>query len=417
MEVARDPVMQVLTQTRRGYYLLVAVLVAVVALGAYAWSRQLTVGLGVTGMNTPAYWALYIVNFVFFIGISAGGIMVAAVVHALGIERFRGLARMAEVVAITALILAAVAITLDLGRPDRVFLLVRYARWGSPLIWDLFIISVYLALALALGYFSSRVDIVRCMERLPGRRGLYRFLALGYTDVSPRALARDRRVLKVLAWASIPGAVALHSVTAWILGLVKATPGWHSALLAPLFVGSALVSGLALVILAAVLSRRFFRLEAAIPAQAILDLGRLLAVLIPLLGYFLFAEFLTVVYAGIPVPRAFFAEMMLGRYAPIFWFDLVMGLVVPFLILVYFRTLAGVGVASLLVVLGVLAERTNIVLPPLLNRSLLPYEVGSYSPTWVEYSLMATLYAVGVLAFVVFAKLFPLVETRKSPGD
>jgi len=90
---------------------------------------------------------------------------------------------------------------------------------------------------------------------------------------------------------------------------------------------------------------------------------------------------------------------------------------VPFLILVYFRTLAGVGVASLLVVLGVLAERTNIVLPPLLNRSLLPYEVGSYSPTWVEYSLMATLYAVGVLAFVVFAKLFPLVETRKSPGD
>ncbi|MBI2460694.1 MAG: polysulfide reductase NrfD, partial [Candidatus Rokubacteria bacterium] len=182
-----------------GYVLVLLGLVALVGWGiATYFGQQWTTGLWVTGMNTPAYWGVYIVNFVLFIGLSAGGILVAALVHAVGIERFRPVARIAEILAISCLILATIFIMLDLGRPDRFYHLLLYGRLGSPLIWDLVVIVVYLAISMALGYFSTRADLVLCMRELPRRRWLYRLLALGYTDLSPRAVERDRRVLRAL---------------------------------------------------------------------------------------------------------------------------------------------------------------------------------------------------------------------------
>ncbi len=479
--VGREAILR-LERLGPGYPVVVLGLLALVGWGAGVYgTRQWRIGLWVTGMNTPAYWGLYIVNFVFFIGLSAGGILVAALVHAAGIERFRPVARIAEILAISCLLLATVFVLLDLGRPDRVHHLLLYGRLGSPLVWDVVVITIYLTISMALGYFSTRADLVRCMHALPRRRTLYRLLALGDTDLSPRALTRDRRILRVLALASIPAAVTLHSVTAWILGLVKARPGWHTALIAPLFVVSAMVSGLALVIVAVVVSRRAFRL--AIEARVVRELGVLLAFLIPVLGYFLFAELLTVVYAGEPASLAVFREMMVGRYAPVFWFNLLVGLVLPLLVLLNPPrrwVLAGsavttvalvpllqrldvaspgwlpapppqlglavpgwvaypalwalglalpllllvsprgltpgrVGIAAGLVVLGVLAERTNIVIPPLLQR-LMPYPPGpGYAPTWVEVSVVLGTYALGALAFVLVAKLFPLVELEPMP--
>ncbi|MBI4379818.1 MAG: polysulfide reductase NrfD [candidate division NC10 bacterium] len=460
-----------------GYVLLLLGLVGLVGWGASSYlSQQWTRGLWVTGMNTPAYWGIYIVNFVLFIGLSAGGILVAALVHAVGIERFRPVARIAEILAISCLVLATVFIMLDLGRPERFFHLLLYGRMSSPLVWDVIVINVYLAISMALGYFSTRADLIHCMRELPRRRWLYRMLSLGYTDLSPQALERDHRILRTLAFAAIPAAIGLHSVTAWIFGLVKARPGWHSALIAPLFVVSAIVSGLALVIVAVVVSRRAFRLPIA--DHVVKDLGLLLAFLIPVLGYFLFAELLTVVYAREPAPLAVFREMMVGSYAPIFWFNLLLGLLLPLLVLMnpprrvvlagsavatgvvaiavtrFEIPLAGllpflptqvalgipptaivavfwafglalpllllvspkgltparIGIAAALVVLGVVAERTNIVLPPLLER-LMPYPAGpGYFPTLVEISIVVGTYALGVLAFAFLAKLFPLVE-------
>ncbi|MBI2554952.1 MAG: polysulfide reductase NrfD [Candidatus Rokubacteria bacterium] len=405
-----------LVRAPKGYQLLLGLTLLVIAWGVYVYTLQWRVGLAVTGMSNPATWALYIVNFVFFIGASAGGIIVGAIAYALGIERFRPVARIAELGAISCLVLATIFIMLDLGRPERFWHLLRYPQFESPLIWDVMIIGIYLAIAMALGYFATRPDLVRCMEALPRRRGLYRLLALGYTDLSPSALARERRVLKVLAAVSIPAAVLLHSITAWILGLVKAQPGWHSALIAPLFIVSAVVSGLALVILAAVFSRLFLGLK--IGEEVIWSLGRILFFSIPVLGYFLFAEMLTVVYPRVPAGVHVFSQMMFGPYAGLFWFDLVGGLIVPFLLLAFprTRTVGGIGFASFLVVLGVLAERWNIVIPPLLGHTNLPYPPGGYTPTWPELSLTVAAYAVGLLVYLVLAKLLPLVELEEGRG-
>ena len=499
MQVTMRRQLEPLTRFAPAYWLAVAAAAGLFGYGLFVWgSKQLQTGLGITGMNMPTYWGAYIVNFVFFVGLSAGGIVVSGLVHAFKIERFRAVARIAELVAIVSIIMAAIFITLDVGRPDRIWHLLRYGRWQSPLIWDVVIINLYLVMALALGYFSTRADIVKCMRSLPSRARLYGLLALGYTDVSPEALRRDERILRVLAFLSVPTAVMLHSVTAWIMGLTKATPGWHTALLAPVFVASALASGLALVTLVTFVSQRLFK--AHINDEVLTSLGRLLLLALPILGYFLFSELLTVMYAGEPSPSAFFDALISGEYSIFFWLDLLLGIAAPLAMLaaifwlprrkkapapapargwawgryatavvavavlglvwlsfaadqpsmlavddnggffaigtpvaialialsaVFFLFVtvrltpaAGVALASLLVVGGVLAERVNIALAPQLTKFsahpdetfALPYPIAAYRPTWEEISIVLGVYSLGVLAFLIFAKVFPLTE-------
>lgn len=400
----------------------VAGLGAVVAAALWAYTGQVATGLGVTGLNTPAYWGLYVVNFVFFIGLSAGGVIVASLVHAFGLHHFRSVARIAELMAIACLVLAMSFILLDLGRPDRMLFLLRHGRPQSPLIWDVAVVNAYLVLSLTYGYFGTRADLVRAAHAYPGRRRLYETLALGYLDLSPRALARDERILRALAVVGLVGAIALHTVTAWILGLVKARPGWYGAIMAPLFIVSATVSGLALLLASVVFCRRAVGLPIGLPV--VRRLAQLLTLALPVLGYFLFAELLTVVYAREPAALRVFEEMMFGRYALVFWGNLVLGLCLPIALLAWAllplppRGRTGelrIGVAAVLVVLGVLAERWNIVIPPLVGFAHLPYPRGAYVPTGTEVMLVLGVYAIGGLLFAVCARLLPLVEPEGEP--
>lgn len=397
------------------WFIAMAILFAAVVWGAYNLVfQQWAHGLEVTGLNVSIYWGLYIVNFVFLIGVSAGGIIVGALAYAAGIERFRPVARIAELMAISCLILATLFIFVSIGAPDRFYFLFVYWQLGSPLIWDVIIVLAYLALALVLGYFGTRADLVRLMDAMPERRWLYRILAFGYTDLSARALERDRKILRALAIVSIPAAVLLHSITAWILGVVKARVTWHTSLLGPLFVVSAVVSGLALVIVSAIVAKTSIGLR--IRRETIVDLGKLLAFSIPVLGYFLFAELLTVTFGKEPAQMHVFREMIWGHFALVFWTNLILGLLVPFLILIspLRKTVTGVGIASALVVLGVFLERSNIVILPQLHRLLFPfYPHGTYTPTAVELSIVGGIYALGAVFFFLCAKLFPLVELEE----
>lgn len=397
---------------------LVATLLGVMAWAVYAYSVQLTLGLGVTGMNAPAYWGIYIVNFVYLIGLSAGGVIVASLAYVFGLKEYKPIARIAELLAIMCLILSVIFITLDIGRPERLANIVLFGNPESPLVWDFIVIFVYLAICLIYGYLGTRPDIVAAMKAVPRRARFYRILALGYTDVSPEALRRDERTLRIVATVALPTAVALHSVTAWILGLMKAQPGWHTALLAPLFVASAIISGLALVVVTTVASRRFLGLR--IDDALISKLGRFLVWLIPVDFYFAFAEIITVQYGRQPAEFTILQDVVTGPLAWSFWTEMIVGLLIPFLLIARPRTRTPrrVGVAALLVFIGVFFKRIDIVIPSLIFRWL-PFPQGSYAPTWVELSLIAGVYAFGILFFAVFAKLFPLVplETEELPKE
>jgi molybdopterin-containing oxidoreductase family membrane subunit len=120
------------------------------------YSRQFIGGLGVTGLNQPVFWGVYIANFIFCVGLSAGGIAVSALVHLLDKTEMKPVAIMAEVMAITFLVLAAMFIVMDLGEPTRAFYVLLNANPTSPLLWDVSVISSYLILCVSLLYFSAR---------------------------------------------------------------------------------------------------------------------------------------------------------------------------------------------------------------------------------------------------------------------
>ena len=358
--------------------MLIPLLILVMALAFFAWAHQLKQGLAVTGMNKPAFWGIYIVTFVFFIGASAGGIAIAALSHLTGIEKFKPISRVAEIVAIISLVLAMLGIMFDLGRPDRLLHLFIYPQASSPLTWDVFVITIYFVLCAAMLFFSIR---------------------------------GNKKMLKVFAYASIPAFVLVHSITAWIFGLMKSQPGWHTSILAPLFISSALVSGLALVILALIFAKSY--LSVNLGEDVIVGLGRFFKVLLPVLLYFLVCEFLTIAYPGIPKDMDVLKELLTGRFASVFWFDMILGIIFPLLIIISGAgsTIKGVGITSLLSFLGVFAERVNIILPsfyhPYLMNDRIPY---AYSPTWVEYSLIAGLIAFGITLFVFASKFMPIFE-------
>src|SRR5512141_2323458 len=130
-----------LTQTGRGFYLLVAALLAVIAVGVYAYIRQLTEGLVVTGMRHYVFWGVYMTNFVFFIGISHAGTLISAILRVTGAGWRTPITRMAEAITVFALLIGAPMILIDMGRPDRIPNLLGFGRLQSPILWDLISIT------------------------------------------------------------------------------------------------------------------------------------------------------------------------------------------------------------------------------------------------------------------------------------
>jgi molybdopterin-containing oxidoreductase family membrane subunit len=396
-------------------------LVLVVVVGLIHYVGQLKTGLVVTGLNSQVTWGIYIVNFIFCVGLSAGGISVSALVHAFRIEKLKPVALIAEILSLSFLVMAAACIILDMGRPDRAFFVLLHANPRSPLVWDVTVINIYLILCLALLWCSLRSDLQRLsrhVETTP--RGvstsmahpyeLGRFLSWIAGEQTESVHQRNERLLQRLSYVSIPVALALHSVTAWILGLAKGQPGWNTAILAPLFIVSALVSGIGVVILGAGAVRRFFAVP--LPNDVTETLGRYLFFLLPVLIYFLFSEFITISYTGGLSHQRVMQEIIWGRFSRFLWFDVLVGIAIPFLLLGFYgRSQWSIQTASFLAVVGVLAERVNILLPSLMRFDPLRGEV-SYMPTVKELTMVAAVYAMGALVFCIFGYTLGRLEHK-----
>ncbi|MBI2822675.1 MAG: polysulfide reductase NrfD [Acidobacteria bacterium] len=385
--------------------------VLLIAAGLFFYLRQLEEGLGVTGLNTQVTWGIYIVNFIFCVGLSAGGIAVSGLVHACRIRELKPVALIAEILALSFLVMAAICIILDMGRPERALFVLLHSNLRSPLLWDATVISVYLALCVALLWSSLRSEL----QELPQQFRMGPLLAWVAGPRTEETRARNERLLRRLSIISIPGALALHSVTAWILGLAKGQPGWNTAILAPLFIASALVSGIGVVILGAGAARRFFGLP--IPVKVIESLGRYLFLLLPVLIYFLFSEFLTVSYTGGLSHQRVMQEIIWGRFSKFFWFDMLVGILIPVFLRGFFkRSQMAIQVASLLAVVGVLAERVNILLPSLMRFDPL-HAQARYVPSVPELVMVAAVYGLGMLIFCGFGYTLSRLENTAEESE
>ena len=402
-----------LEQTGRRFYVFIAILLAVIGWGVFAYYRQLRLGMGVTGMNRPIFWGVYITNFVFFIGLSHAGTLVSAILRIVGAEWRRPFTRLAEAVTVFSLPFGAGSILLDLGRIDRMGEVLLHPRFQSPILWDVTAVSTYMISSVIFFYLALIPDIALLRDRYPHapawRRRLYQVLALGWKGTS----TQHRRLERIMGWFAIYLSllvVTVHTVVSWIFGMTI-VPGWHSAIIGPYFLVGAIFSGVAAVGVVAAVLRRALGLQEYITPRHFNYLGKFLAALAIAWFYFTFAEVLTTIYGSEPAHLAVFFAKFREEFSWVFFAMFFFCFLLPLPILAWrrTRTIFGVTLAGISINLGMWLERYTVIVPSL-SRPRLPYEWGVYSPTWIEWSVTAACFAGIILLYTLFAKLFPVVS-------
>ena len=407
-----------LRRTGPGYYLMVLVLTGLVGLGAYAYSIQLRRGLAVTGMAATAdkvMWGLYIANFVFFIGISHAGTLISAILRISNAGWRTPITRMAEFITVVALSVGALFPIFDLGRPDRMLNVIWYGRWPSPILWDFFAISTYLVGSLLYLYLPLIPDLATCRDRLAGsvsrrKAWLYRTLSLGWTGSSDqrRSLAAALGVMMIVI---IFVAVSVHTVVSWIFAMTLRT-GWNTAVFGIYFVAGAIFSGIATLIIVMAVLRRVYHLERYITERQFVNLGYLLAALAMIMLYFNISELVTTGYKLEGSAPVYLGEIFTGSFAPMYWFYVLAGLLLPGLLMLFrrTRTIAVVVAAAILVDVSMWLERFIIVVASL-RVPQMPYpNPARYLPTWIELAISVGSLALFALLIAVFVKVFPVLS-------
>jgi len=410
--------LQPLLSTDRPFYLISGALLILIGWFLFAWLTQLRNGLGVTAMRTPvgAAWGVYIANFVFFACMAHGGMAISAAVRLLKLKRYLPIARMGEVLTIVALMMAGLSILIDLGRPDRAFNVIWYwpQRIGtSPLSWDVSVILLYLSLSASYLWLTMRRDLMLSADRFARRGLLYRALLIGYRPED------QGKIERTAWWLSIAITILIvmlsGGVIPWIFGLVPSRPGWFGAMAGPYFLTAALASSIAAVIVIATTLRKVFHWEEYIKPELFKELGVVLAVLTHLYIYLTFAEQVTMRYAS-PHAELLVSEMLLqGQFAHIYWPMLIGGFALPAVWLVaqgvYPRIFspARTALMAAVILIAFWVKRFLIVIPSLL-RPLLPFPSGTYSPSWVEWSIIIGIFALATLLYLLYLKVFPMVE-------
>ncbi len=385
-------------------------LLALVVIGGWMlFGRQLLYGLGVTGLNQPVAWGFYIVNFVFFIGISHAGTLISAILRLSHAEWRRPITRMAEVITVVVLAIGGFHPVLDMGRPERMLNILSAGRLQSPLLWDVTSISAYLMASTVYLYIPMIPDIALLRDRGVRPRWLYRFLAWNWRGTERQRKVLDRAV-GVMMVLVIPIAVSVHTVISYIFAMTL-QPGWHSTIFGPYFVVGAIFSGIAALLVVMITLRKIFHYERYLRQVHFDYLARLLLIMSLLWFYFTFSEYLTAYFGGEPSEMRVFMFKLAGPYAPYFWGMVACNFLIPVLLLSSRRTrkIPGILIASIAVVIGMWLERLNIVVPSLANPRL-PYASGFYVPSLVEWAMFAGGMATFILGFVVFARFFPLIS-------
>jgi len=398
-----------LVHTTRWFWIWAAGLSVVTLWGGFAYYLQLTQGLGRTGLNTPEYWGIYIIDFVFFIGISHAGTLISAILRISNAEWRRSITRSAEFITVLVIAFGAVQPVLDLGRPDRVLYVALHGQPWSPLLWDVCSIGLYFLGSSIYLYVPMIPDLAVIRDLGIRPRWLYWFLAIGYHD-TPRSRQVLQKIIAVLAVAVIPIAISVHTVIAWIFAMTL-RPMWHSTIFGPYFVVGAIYSGIAALIIAMAILRRVYHLEAYFKKVHFNNMGLLLLVMSLLWTYFTFAEYLTAWYGGEEAELATFWSKLTGPFAGAFWLMVISCFVVPLALMCRSATRGvwGTTTASAFVVLGMWLERFTIVVPTSLHTRIEMDQAG-YFPSWVELSIMAATFSGFILVYMVATKFFPIIS-------
>jgi molybdopterin-containing oxidoreductase family membrane subunit len=397
----------------------VAILLALVVLVCLfiAWGYMILEGLGVSGVNRPAYWGIFLVNTVFWIGISHAGTFVSAMLRVFKAEFRRPITRAAELMTAFGLVQAALSIFMHMGRVWRGYWLAPYPsgrglwpNFHSPLAWDFLAINTYLLASTMYLFLPLIPDLAMARDRSTGwRKVFYRILSLGFRGTEGE-WTHLRTAMNIFAFAILPVMFSVHTIVAWDFAAAS-RPGWSSTIFGPYFVVGALHSGIAAVAMVLVIVRKTMKnMKYFIRLEHFDALGKLMLVVSMGWAYFFFNDYLVQWYGGDK-----FTDILLHWHeaGPMgwMWFGmLIFNVAIPFLTLwnKKIRTNPGlIFTIGLVINVGMWFER-YIIIPISLTITRMPFTWEMYKPG-IEVPLGIGTLAFFALLYMIASRLVPLV--------
>jgi molybdopterin-containing oxidoreductase family membrane subunit len=291
------------------YYGWMTALLAVIGVGFICYLWQLSFGLGITGMSRDVSWGFYIAQFTFLVGVAASAVMVVLPYYLHNYKAFGRITILGEFLAVASVTMCVLFVFVDLGQPMRILNLVLHPSPSSVLFWDVIVLNVYLLLNIVIGWKVLEAE----------RNG-----------VAPAAW------LKPLIYLSIPWAVSIHTVTAYLYCGLPGRGFWLTAILAPRFLSSAFASGPAFLILLSLFIRKVTKFDPG--KEQIQSLSKIVAYAICLNVFFFLCEVFVVFYSAIPEHMDHFKYLFVGLHGhgvlvPWMWTSMIL-MVVAIILLV-----------------------------------------------------------------------------------
>jgi molybdopterin-containing oxidoreductase family membrane subunit len=368
------------------YYCWVFFLLGLMAVGAAAYIRQLNEGLIVTAMRDQVSWGFYISNFTFLVGVAAAAVLLVIPAYVYHWKPIKEIAVLGELLAVSAIVMCLLFVTVDIGRPERFWHLIPMIGLlnfpQSLLAWDVVVLNTYLMLNLTISIYI-----------------LYNL----YYKREP-----NKNFTTPLLLFSIPSAISIHTVTAFLYNGLGARPFWNSSILVPRFLASAFCSGPAFMILIFLLVRKYTRFK--IEDAAIQKVAELIAysmfINLLLLGAEVFKEYYTATVHLAPMQYLFQGLHGYSALVPWIWTAMAFN-VTAFLIFLVPGTRKNnvtLVIGCILVFIGVYIEKgMGLVIPGFVPDVL--HEIYEYAPTGTEMLLSLGIWATGLFVFTMLLRV------------
>ena len=399
-----------------------AALILICLIGAYAYYRQLRYGLVVTNMRDYVSWGIYISNFVFFVAISLVGSLITAIFRLANVKWATPLTRIAEIIAVSAIVFASLIIIVDMGRPERMLYLFLHGRIQSPIMWDVIVIGTYFFISLLLLYLPLLPDLkilIQFKEKTSkALNKLYRFQGSFWKGTADQ-LKISKKSITLLCIVIIPVAFCIHTVTSWLFATTY-RPGWDSTNFGAYFISGAFLVGAGGVVVAMYIFRRVYRLEKYITEKHFEKMGRVVVMLALLYLYFNVNEYLVPAFKMKKPEEAHLTQLFTGEFASLFWFAILIGMIIPIFILLFKkgRRPLPMFIAGMMVVVGAWFKRYLIVTPTLLHPFLpmqdVPESYHHYFPSWEEWAIAMGSLAGVLLVITFFARIYPIIPIQET---
>ncbi len=369
------------------YYALLAALAALVAIGFLVYTRQLTTGLGITGLSRDVSWGFYVAQFTYLVGVAASAVMVVLPYYLHDYKAFGRITVLGEFLAVAAVLMCMLFIVVDLGRPDRLFNVIKYYTPGSILFWDMIVLNGYLFLNIVIGWNVLEAE----------RMGV-----------------KYKKFVKYLIYVSIPWAVSIHTVTAFLYAGLPGRGYWLTAIMAPRFLSSAFAAGPSLLILLCLLVRNHTKFDPG--REQIQSLAKIVTYATLINVFFFFCELFTVFYSSIPEHMDHFKYLFVGmdgkgQLIPFMWFAIV-GMIVAAIAMVFPRVRKDESTLALTCGLIIITTYIDKGLG-LMTGGFVPntfHRVTEYWPTPAEATITLGVWAIGFLVLTILYKIATSVK-------